>query len=177
MIQRVMLTAVVLLTSFAVAQTRPSKSSEATWNKIKSSEGHTKSRPVTIKFQPGTRAFRVTIKTTADKDERDRPNPSSSIRLALMTETLRDVEDKPVNWRQVDDIYYGKPGETFTESYDFPLGKDSQGKWFQVVITGYLARYDVTIEDQSAGKSSKSKKKKSDDSGDDDNDKPDDKGK
>ena len=176
MIRRITSLAIVLICSIAMAQTKPADES-GNWNKVKSASGHTKSKPVFVKFQPGTKAFRVTIKTIADMDERDRPHPSSNVRLALMTETQRDVEDKPVNWRQVDDIYYGKPGETLVETYTFDLDKNGKGKWFQIAISGYLAQYEITIEDQSPGKASKpkasKKKKKSDKTDDDDADQDD----
>ena len=166
---------IVLLCTFVLAQTKPSE--DGPWHKIKSAEGHTKSKVTAIKFQPGTAKFRVTYKSTADEDDKGRPNPSSSIRFGLMSETKRDVEDKPVNWSQVENVSYGKPGDTVVRTYDVGLAKDGRGKWFQVVVTGYLSTYEVTIEDQSADDSakpakSKSKKKKDkDDSGNTDKDK------
>jgi hypothetical protein len=176
MVSRVILCAITLFATIAFAQTKPTND-DGPWHKIKSADGHTKSKPVTIKFQPGTAKFRITFKSTADKDENDRPNPSASIRFGVLSETKRDVEDKPVNWQQVENVSYGKPGETLVRTYDVGLAKDGRGKWFQVVVTGYLSTYEVTIEDQSAddsARSSKSKsksKKKKDDPDDADKDK------
>ena len=169
MIRRITSVSIVLLCTIALAQTKPSSpDEEGPWHKIKSAQGHTKNKPVVVKFQPGTAKWRVTISSTADKDDKDRPNPSSSIRVALMTETQRDVEGKPVNWAPSDVlIEHAKPGASVTKTYNSGLTKDGKEKWFQLVITGYLAEYDLTVEDQSADDSakskSKSKKKKDDD--------------
>src|SRR5690348_5085369 len=147
MLYRVMSLTILLSCAMVFAQTKPSN--DGPWHKIKSAEGHTKSKVTAIKFQPGTARFRITFKSAADKDDRGNPNPSASIRFGLLSETKRDVDDKPVNWSQVENVSYGKPGDTVVRTYDMGLAKDGRGKWFQVVVTGYLSTYDVTIEDQS----------------------------
>jgi hypothetical protein len=180
MIRRITSLAVLLICTIALAQTdspssKPSDSESGPWHKIKSATGHTKSKPVMVKFQPGTTKWRLSIKATADKDTSGRANPSANIRVALMAETLRDVDDKPVNWSQVDTICNGKPQDIDARLFTNGLAKDGKGKWFQLVISGYLTDYEVTIEDQSADDSakaakSKSKKKKDKDSGGGDGD-------
>ena len=121
-----------------------------------------------VKFLVGTPKWRLTVKSTADKDTTGRSNPSSSIRVALMTATIRDVEGKPANWSQVDVVCNGKPGDTNVKVYNDGLSKDGQEKWFSLVITGYVTDYEVTVEDQSADDAAKAakpakKKKKGDD--------------
>lgn len=165
-----LITLVLYLTAVATAQdnsssTKPSDSGP--WHKIKSAEGHTKSKPVMVKFLVGTQKWRVTIKTSADKDNAGQSNPSSTLRIAVMTETIRNIENKPANWSQVDVLYDGKPGDSGVKVYSDGLSNDGQGKWFQLVITGYLSEYEVKVEDQSADDSPKAskptkKKKKSD---------------
>src|SRR5262245_33043315 len=106
-VRNLMPAAIVLLATLAIAQTKPSPPNDGPWHKIKSADGHTKSKTVSVKFQPATAKFRITLKSTADKDQQDRAHPSASIRFALMSETQRDVDDKPVNWSQVEIISYG----------------------------------------------------------------------
>ncbi|MBC8108539.1 MAG: hypothetical protein H7Z14_18280 [Anaerolineae bacterium] len=172
MIRRITSLAIVLLCTIAFAQsdspsTKPSDSASGPWHRIKSASGRTKSKPVMVKFQPGTQKWRVSIKASADTGDNGRPNPSANLRVALMVETLRDVEDKPVNWSQVDILCNGKPQTVETKTYSNGMGKDGKSKWFQLVITGYLSDYEVTVEDQSADDAAKAakpkKKKKSDD--------------
>lgn len=162
MLGRITSLGIVLLCSFAVAQTKPSPD-DGPWHKVKSASGHTKSKPVMVKFQVGTPKWRLTFKSTADKDTTGRSNPSSSIRVALMTATILDVEGKPANWSQVDVICNGKPGDPNVKIYSNGLDKDGKEKWFQLVITGYVSEYEVMVEDQSAddaAKAAKTKKKK-----------------
>ncbi|CAN5330927.1 hypothetical protein BH09PLA1_BH09PLA1_24360 [soil metagenome] len=146
--------------------TKPADSAGGPWHKIKSADGHTKPKPIAVKFQPATSKWRLTISTSADKEKNGRDNPSSNVRAELMIETKRDVSDKPVNWSQVEIIRNGKVGAPDIRTYDNGLDKDGKPRWFQLMITGYLAEYTVIIEDQSADDSAKAKtkkKKKSDD--------------
>jgi hypothetical protein len=147
---------VSLLASASKAQTQPDEP-EATWRVLKSADGRTKSKPVIVKFQPTTRNWRLKVNTQI------RGEPTASrIRVAVLVETVRDVDDKPVNWAQTAILLDGKPGQSAEKEFDDGLDKSAQPKWFQVVITGHNATYDVVIEDQAPIKPRKSKKKKSD---------------
>jgi hypothetical protein len=135
--------------------TQPAESSDTgNWRKVKSSEGVATAKVVAIKFQPTTRTWRVTI----DSSIKGEPTVSK-IRVAVMVETYRDDRDKPVNWSQVDLLHDGKPGgKTIERTFDNGLDKNDELKWFQLIITGQNARYEVLIEDQGEGKSKKKKK-------------------
>jgi hypothetical protein len=166
--RRLTLLVILLLCTITFAQsdspsTKPSDDS-GPWHKVKSDDGTARGTPRTVKFKVATRRWRVRMNTSEDTSEG--PGANATIRVALMTETMRDIDDKPVNWTQVAVLCDGKAGASGTKVFDNGLDKSGKPKWFQLVITGHRAEYDVVVEDQSsddAAKGAKKKKKKSDD--------------
>lgn len=153
---------IVLLCTIALAQTKPSD--DGPWHKVKSEEGIARGTPKIIKFKLATQRWRVTMSSSEDTSEGRGAN--ATIRVALLSETVRDIDDKPVNWTQVAVLFDGKAGGSGSKVFENGLDKSGNPKWFQLVITGHRANYDVLIEDQSAddtAKKSKKKKKKDDD--------------
>ena len=166
--RRLTLLAILLLCTITLAQsdspsTGPSDDN-GPWHKVKSDDGTARGTPKIVKFKVATKRWRVTMNTSEDTSEGRGAN--ATIRVALMTETIRDIDDKPVNWTQVAVLCDGRAGASGTRVFDNGLDKSGNPKWFQLVITGHRAEYDVVIEDQSsddAAKSAKSKKKKKSD--------------
>jgi hypothetical protein len=159
--------------SFATPSTTPTDtdapatqpSDAGPWHKIKSAKGPAKNKATAIKFKVNTKNWRLTLHTTALEEQVGKGNVPPSIRVGLMTESLRDVDDLPVNWTQVEVMFQGKPGESGSKMFDTGLDKDGNPKWFEIVISGHRAHYELVVEDQSADdsvKASKSRKKKSD---------------
>jgi hypothetical protein len=152
------LTCVILLSSIgtiALAGEPATQPDEESWRKVKAIDGRVKSKPQFFKFQPTSANWRIKL-DTAIKGE----PTASNIRVAVMIETARDVDDSAVSWQQVAELMFGKPGEKSIEkSFDNGLDKNGEPKWFQLVISGHNATFDILIEDQSE---TKSKKKRSD---------------
>src|SRR5213075_1059627 len=148
---------ILLLCTIALAQsdspsTKPTSDS-GPWHKMKSDDGTARGTPHAIKFKVATARWRVTMNTSEDTSEGHGAN--STIRVALMTETMRDTDDKPVNWAQVAVLCDGKAGASGSKVFDNGLDKSGNSKWFQLVITGHRTTYDVVIEDQSSDDSAK----------------------
>jgi hypothetical protein len=135
--------------------TQPADDQPVRWHKIRTAEGVAKPKPTFVKFQPATHRWRLRV-TTAVKGE-----PTvSHLRLSLMQETARDVDEKPMNWMQVAILWDGKPGDgahsgSRTIRHEYTDGVDERGepRWFQLAITGQNATFDVLVEDQAPPKS------------------------
>lgn len=127
------------------ASSQPSK---AEWHKVKSSKGDAKSTHATlIKFQPTTDKFRVTIVAKGNTN-----GVGSQLRAALMEETVRDQDDVPKNWKQLESLTEGEPKNLDPMEFTGGLNKDGKPKWFAISVTGQKAHYEITIEDQGTGK-------------------------
>lgn len=128
------------------------------WNKVKSAQGIAKARLTHVKFAVKTQNWRLKIKTAAVAPGPNNP-ADGSIRLALMVESKRDTENKPMNWQQVMVIWDGKPGEDGSKVFDSGPTKDGEEKWFDVTIVGHNSTYEITVDDQSSDGKAKSKSK------------------
>lgn len=121
-------------------------SSEARWHKIKSGTGDVKVRARQIKFLSTTEHFRITISSKANTD-----GVASRFLAALMEETVRDQDDLPKNWKQVQVIAQGEPKKLEPQEFSGGLTKDGKPKWFSVNVSGQKAHYEVIVEDQGTG--------------------------
>src|SRR5215213_3184916 len=124
-----LLALVLCISALAVAQdsspsSQPANSDKGHWHKIKSDDGDARGTPKIIKFKVGTQRWRVTMTTSEDTSEG--PGANGTIRVALLTETMRDIDDKPVNWTQVAILCDGKAGASGTKVFD--NGLDKAGK-------------------------------------------------
>ena len=130
--------------------TASSQPSAPAWHKVTSSKGDVKTRAKLIKFEPTTDKFRVTLVAKANSD-----GVASQVRAALMEETMRDQDDVPRNWKQVQSITEGAPKNLDPMEFTGGLDKNGKPKWFAITISGQKAHYEITIEDLGTAKASK----------------------
>jgi hypothetical protein len=123
--------------------TRKSNDDSHAWVTVKTFSGTTSSKEKDLKFCITTKPWRVSFSTTKTGSV-----DSTHIRGALMVETIRDQNDQPKNWKQLDVLFDGEAGVEGKNQFEDGVDDSGQPKWFEIVITGMGTKYNVTVEDQ-----------------------------
>jgi hypothetical protein len=131
--------------------------SEPGFHSAKTIKGDSKMTGKPIKFQVGSKNWRMHLKADLD---RSGGGSSGNIRVALMLATRLDGKGVPVNWQQVEIVSDGKVPAEVTKEFSNGLDQNGKPQWLGLSIVGNTSTYEVTIEDQSPQKQKKSKKKK-----------------